>query len=96
MKNIYGFKLLDRNGNGFKRWFNGETKLTTYNPLGRLPNTLNSINIAQEVMQFKDAYHYCFKAAIKHDLQFTLLNETNWKALEHPVKRFFKQLLKRL
>ena len=96
MKNIYGFKLLDRNGNGFQRWFNGETKLTTDNPLGRLPNTLNSINIAQNVMDFKSAFSYCKAAAKEHNLMYALLTEKDWKAIQHPVKRFFKSLVKRL
>lgn len=51
MKNIYGFKLLNKNGNGFQRWFNGDTEIITDNALGRLPNTLNSVNIAQDVME---------------------------------------------
>ena len=95
MKNIYGFKLLDKNGNGFQRWFNGETKLTTDNPLGRLPNTLNSINIAQNVMDFKSAFSYCKAAAKEHNLMYALLTEKDWKAIQHPVKRLLNKIFRR-
>ena len=95
MKNIYGFKLLDKNGNGFQRWFNGETELITDNALGKLPNTLHSINIAQNVMEFKESYHYCFKIAIKYNLHMTLYNEADWNAIQHPVKRLLNKIFRR-
>lgn len=94
MKNIYGFKLLDKDGNGFKRWFNGDTELITDNPLGRLKNTLHSINIAQNVMELNDAAEYCKSILIKYDLMFIPLYEKDWKAIQHPVKRFFNKLFK--
>ncbi len=93
MKNIYGFKVSDRNGNGFKRWFNGDTELTTDNPLGKLPENLNLVNNAQDVMQFTEAYHYCFKAVIKYNLQFTLLNETDWNDIKSPLKKLINKIL---
>jgi hypothetical protein len=95
MKNIYGFKITDKKGNGLKRWFNSETELITDNPQGKLPNTLHSVNIAQNVMEFNEAFIYCNYAAIEHNLLFTVLEEKDWKAIPHPVKRFFNKLFKR-
>lgn len=96
MKNIYGFTLKNKDGFGLKRWFNGETQLVTNNPLGRLPGILHSINIAQNVMDFKSAFSYCKAAAKEHNLMYALLTEKDWKAIQHPVKRFIKNLRKRL
>jgi hypothetical protein len=94
-RDIYGFKLLDKNGIGFQRWFNGNTELVTNNLQGKLPNTLHSVNIAQNVMEFNEAFIYCNYAAIEHNLLFTVLEEKDWKAIPHPVKRFFNKLFKK-
>ena len=92
MKNIYGFTLLDKNGYGIERWFNGETQLVTNNSLGRLPGILHNINIAQKVMSFKESYHYCFKIAIKYNLQMTLYNEADWNEIQDPIKKILKKI----
>ena len=96
MRNTYGFTLKNKDGYGLKRWFNGETQLVTNNPLGRLPGILHSINIAQNVMDFDSAFNYCKCIPEKHKLSFYALTEKDWNAIQHPVKRFFKSLVKRL
>jgi hypothetical protein len=95
-RDIYGFKLLDKNGIGFQRWFNGNTELVTNNLQGKLPNTLHSINIAQNVMEFNKSFIYCGCAAVEYKLRFITLTEEDWNAIEHPVKKFYKQLLKKI
>lgn len=92
----YGFKLLNKNGLGIKRWFNGETEAIADNTLGRLSGVLHSISIAQGFMEFKDALSYCRGASSEYDLDFIELTEGDWMAIQHPVKRFFKSLTKRL
>lgn len=96
MKNIYGFKLLNKDGNGIKRWFNGETQLVTNNPLGRLPGILHSINIAQNVLDFESSFNYCRSTSKEYNLNFAELTEKDWNAIQHPIKRFFKGLVKKV
>ena len=91
-----GFTLKDKDGYGIKRWFNGETELITDNPRGRLPGILHNINIAQNVLNFSSAFNYCSSIATEYNLIFTALTEADWNKIQHPVKMFFKSIVKGL
>jgi hypothetical protein len=95
-RDIYGFKIIDEEGIGFYRWFNGNPVKITDNPEGNLPLLINHIYIAQYYLDFHSAYKYCKDATQRYKLRFITLTEENWDAVEHPVKRFFKQLLKKI
>ena len=91
----YGFKICDEKGHGFLRWFNGNPVKITDNSEGNLPLLINHIYIAQYYLDFYPAYKYCKDAAQRYTLRFITMTEEDWKAIKHPVRRFFEQLLKR-
>lgn len=94
---IYGFTVTDKNGNSFTRWFNGSEVLITDNKEGKLPFELNHLLITQRYTEFNPARSYVESITKRsEDLHFTILTEQDWKAIQHPVKRLFKSLVKRL
>jgi hypothetical protein len=98
-RNKYGFKVLDENGLGFYRWFNGSSVKITDNPEGRLPFKMNMIYVAQNNLRFHVALNYCrYKATEKSnkDLTFILLTEKDWKNKKKPIRDFFKKISKKL
>jgi len=88
----YGFKVLNENGLGFYRWFNGNTVKITDNKEGKLPANLNYICTVQYCVGFYIAYGVCKKLAEKNDLQFIQLTEQDWKNRKNLIKDFFKRL----
>ena len=95
----YGFKVLDKNGLGFYRWFSGNTVKITDNKEGKLPFEMNMIYVAQNNLRFHVALNYCrYKTTEKSnkDLTFILLTEEDWKNRKNPIKKFFKKIFKKL
>jgi hypothetical protein len=90
----YGFKVFDERGFGFTRWFNGHEEQIT-DKSGKLPLPLNLVYSTQRFWEFHKAQNYCREVSKRYKLRFITLTEEDWNAIEHPVKRFFKQLLKK-
>jgi hypothetical protein len=86
----YGFIIRDGKGE-FTRWFNS-------NGVTTLPITevLNRIIIAQQFLVFHQAYALARASARENELEFKTLTLEDWKAIQHPVKRLIKKVLKRL
>jgi len=94
---IYGFAVTDKNGLGFTRWFNGNENITADNPEGKLPFDLNSIYVNQHYLNFNSAVKYIMESSLKNQkLTYNFLTEESWNAIQHPVKRFIKNLRKSL
>lgn len=101
MKNekIYGFSVMDKNGLGFTRWFNGSEVFITNNPKRKLPFGLNKIYVTQHYLDFSPAIKFIVEKSIIEEnksLKFVFLTEQDWKAIQHPVKRFFNKLFNRM
>jgi hypothetical protein len=94
-QNIYGFKVIDENGLGFYRWFNGNPVKIIDNSKKTLSKGVIHLYVAQYYIDFYPAYDYCKDAAQKYQLKFITLTEQDWKAAGHPVKKFFNKLFKR-
>lgn len=93
---IYGFSVTDNEGLGFTRYFNGSDSIISDNPEGNLPFGLRKIYVAQLFLGFHPARSLSESLAKRsEELTFKIITYEDWKKIEHPVKRFFKNLFKK-
>jgi len=93
---IYGFTVTNSDGLGFIRYFNGSDNIITDNPEGKLPFGLRKIYVTQLFLQFHPARTLSESLTKRSEnLTFKIITYEDWKKIEHPVKRFFKNLFKK-
>ena len=94
IKKPYGFIVTNVAGQGFKRWFNTETTIISFNENGEIPGELKRISDAQSYMTFSKAFNYSKIRAKALSFDFKELTEEDFKKKWNPVSDFFKKIFK--
>lgn len=91
---LHGFFIYNKKGQGFKRWINDDTLPIFIEDNLLMPYLLNRILIAQDVMNFDDAFSNAKSAAHDNDLNFSYLGEQEYKSYLSLTKCFLFNLKK--